>query len=377
MSSEPKDVIIVGGGLHGSSAAIHLTRKGMRVQVIEKRFPGRFASGVNAGGVRRLGRHPAEIPLSVAAMEFWHKIRSFIGHDCGFHKVGQVKIAENLAEMKQLEERVASVHALGFEHEELVGGNELRELVPAAADHCVGAIVCRDDGAANPMLTARAYWHCALAEGVDYHLGEPVTGIERVGDMWKVRSGQQNFEAPILINCAGAWGDQIARHLGEEVPLAPKALTMMVTERIPHFIDPVCGLASGGMSFKQSAEGTLVIGGGHLGFPDRDAETAVTDPLALAASARVVTRVFPQLKSVPVARTWCGLEGFLPDEIPVIGPSSTAPDAYHGFGFCGHGFQLSPVVGKCLAELIVDGKSSLPIEAFSITRFADTDANAK
>ena len=62
-----------------------------------------------------------------------------------------------------------------------------------------------------------------------------------------------------------------------------------------------------------------MIGGGHLGFPDRDAETAEPYPLALAASARVVTRVFPQLKSVPVARTWCGLEGFMPDEIPVIG----------------------------------------------------------
>ncbi len=376
MKSEPKDVIIVGGGLHGSSTALHLTLKGMRVQVIEKRFPGRFASGVNAGGVRRLGRHPAEIPLSVAAMEIWHEIQSFIGHDCGFHKVGQVKMAENEAEMKQLEERVARVRALGFEHEELVGGNELRELVPAAADHCVGAIVCRDDGAANPMLTSRAYWRRALAEGVAYHLGDPVSGIERVGDMWQVRSGDRTFEAPILINCAGAWGDQIAGHLGEEAPLTPKALTMMVTERIPHFIDPVCGLASGGLSFKQSAEGTLVIGGGHLGFPDRDAETAEPDPLALAASARVVTRVFPQLKSVPVARTWCGLEGFMPDEIPVIGPSSTAPDAYHAFGFCGHGFQLSPIVGKCLAELIVDGKSSLPIEPFSITRFAGTGADA-
>ena len=373
MSSDPKDVIIVGGGLHGSSTAIHLTRKGMRVQVIEKRFPGRFASGVNAGGVRRLGRHPAEIPLSVAAMEIWHKVGSFVGDDCGFHNVGQVKMAENLVEMKQLEERVASVRALGFEHEELVGGNELRELVPAAADHCVGAIVCRDDGAANPMLTSRAYWRCALAEGVEYHLGDSVSGIERVGDMWKVRSGEQNFEAPILINCAGAWGDQIASYFGEEVPLTPKALTMMVTERIPHLIDPVCGLASGGLSFKQSPEGTLVIGGGHLGFPNREAETAVPDPLSLAASARVVTRVFPQLKSVPVARTWCGLEGFLPDEIPVIGPSSTVPDAYHAFGFCGHGFQLSPIVGKCLAELIVDGKSSLPIEPFSITRFADTN----
>ena len=79
------------------------------------------------------------------------------------------------------------------------------------------------------MLTSRAYWRRALAEGVAYHLGDPISGIERVGDMWQVRSGDRTFEAPILINCAGAWGDQIAGHLGEEAPLTPKALTMMVT----------------------------------------------------------------------------------------------------------------------------------------------------
>ena len=112
------------------------------------------------------------------------------------------------------------------------------------------------------------------------------------------------------------------------------------------------------------------------GFPMSGTETTPAPEAIAVASARVVTRVFPQLKSVPVARTWCGLEGFMPDEIPVIGPSSTAPDAYHAFGFCGHGFQLSPIVGKCLAELIVDGKSSLPIEPFSITRFAGTGADA-
>ena len=83
----------------------------MCVQVIENGSRADLRP-VNAGGVRRLGRHPAEIPLSVAAMEIWHEIQSFIGHDdCGFHKVGQVKMAENEAEMKQLEERVAQVRA--------------------------------------------------------------------------------------------------------------------------------------------------------------------------------------------------------------------------------------------------------------------------
>ncbi|MEL0021121.1 MAG: FAD-dependent oxidoreductase, partial [Rickettsiales bacterium] len=369
MSTGSTDVIVIGGGLHGSSTALHLRRRGLSVQVIEKRFPGRFASGVNAGGVRRLGRHPAEIPLSAAAMEIWHSIESFIGHDCGFTPSGQVKIAENEAEMKQLEARVAEVRALGFEHEELIGGNELRRLVPAVAAHAVGGIVCRDDGAANPMLTARAYWRRAVAEGVSYHLGDSVTGIERVGEAWQVRAGDARFDAPVLVNCAGAWGDQVAAMLGDTAPLTATALTMMVTERIPHFIDPVCGLASGGLSFKQSTEGTLVIGGGHLGHADRDAETAEPDPEALGRSARTVTRIFPQLKAVPVARVWCGLEGKMPDDIPVIGPSQNAPDAYHAFGFCGHGFQLSPIVGKLLAEQIVDGRASLPIEPFGIARF--------
>ena len=371
MSAESTDVIVIGGGLHGSSTALYLRRRGLSVRVIEKHFPGRFASGVNAGGVRRLGRHPAEIPLSVAAMEIWHEIEGFIGHNCGFHKVGQVKLAENEAEMKQLEERVASVRALGFEHEELIGGNELRELVPAAAPHCLGAIVCRDDGAANPMLTTRAYWRRALSEGVEYHLGDIVDGVERFGDLWRVRAGEAHLEAPVLVNCAGAWGDTVAAMLGDSAPLTAQALTMMVTEPIPHFIDPVCGLASGGLSFKQSDEGTLVIGGGHLGHADRDAETAEPDPVALGRSARTVARVFPQLKDVPIARTWCGLEGKMPDEIPVIGPSGSAPDAYHAFGFCGHGFQLSPIVGKLLAEQIVDGRASLPLEPFSISRFTD------
>ena len=118
MKKYDSDVLIIGGGLHGSSTALHLRRRGLNVRVIDKHFPGRFASGVNAGGIRRLGRHPAEIPLSVAAMETWHNMENLVGDNCGFKKVGQIKIAENGEEMYQLEERVESVKALRFKHEE-------------------------------------------------------------------------------------------------------------------------------------------------------------------------------------------------------------------------------------------------------------------
>ena len=89
----------------------------------------------------------------------------------------------------------------------------------------------------------------------------------------------------------------------------------------------------------------------------------------LAISAETVMALFPQLKDVRIVRTWAGIEAFMPDNIPVIGRSSTNENAYHAFGFSAHGFQLSPVVGKIIAELITAGESELPIEAFSIKRF--------
>ncbi len=122
------DVIIVGAGLHGCATALNLVQRKQRVLLLEKKSAGRGASGVNAGGVRRLNRAPAEIPLSLAAMELWHRIEKIVDHDCGFRASGQIKIAENDADMRKLEERARLTHSLGYSHEELIDAREMRTL---------------------------------------------------------------------------------------------------------------------------------------------------------------------------------------------------------------------------------------------------------
>ena len=110
--SRSADVIVIGGGIHGCSTALHLARLGLRPVLLEKDHVGRHASGVNAGGVRRLGRHLAEVPLSVASMQIWHEIESLVDDDCGFTSHGQIKVAENEKELAILRQRVASMQAL-------------------------------------------------------------------------------------------------------------------------------------------------------------------------------------------------------------------------------------------------------------------------
>ncbi len=368
---ESADVIIIGGGLQGLSTALHLVREGKTVTVLEKEIAGRYASGVNAGGVRRLNRAIPEIPLSLASQKLWHRIKSLVDHDCGFRPDGQIRIAENIEDMNKLEERYREVASLGFTHEELVDKKTLRRLVPAASKHCVGALYCQGDGFAEPYQTTSAFRGKAKSLGVQVYENHPVTAIERSQKRWRVRSGLHRFEAPILVNCAGAWGDRIASWIGEKVPLTPTPLTMMVTARVSSFLKPVVGLASRKLSFKQMPNGTVVIGGGHISKLDSKSENTVIDFAKLKISAQTVRDIFPLMKNVPIVRTWAGIEGFLPDQIPVIGPSLEAPQAFHAFGFSGHGFQLAPIIGQIITELIIQGRSSLPIEAFRIDRFIE------
>ena len=135
MSDITADVCVIGGGLHGCSAALHLARRGKRVVVIETHYPGRFASGVNAGGVRRLSRDLAEIPLAEASLEIWNNIRALVDDDCDFHACGQLKIAESEEDMAKLDAGGdAADTAAGDEAAKALGGASIFKAAEGGAE---------------------------------------------------------------------------------------------------------------------------------------------------------------------------------------------------------------------------------------------------
>jgi sarcosine oxidase subunit beta len=363
------DVVVVGGGLHGCSAALQLARRGRRVIVLERRHVGRHASGINSGGVRTLGRDLAEVPLSVAGMALWHGIRDLVGDDCGFTPCGQVKVAESAAEMAKLEQRARTVRDLGFDHERLVDAAELRRRVPALAPHCVGAMVVDGDGAADPYRTSHAFGAAARAAGVVIEEGEAVVGLDWRAGAWTVSGERGRYRAPSVVNAAGAWAGKLAALVGDAIPLKTRASMMMVTERLPHFVGPVVGAVGRPLSFKQSASGTVIIGGGQQGRADLEREQAWVNVTNLARSARAVAALFPVMRAARIVRSWCGIEAETPDRLPVIDGSPAAPGIVHVFGFSGHGYQLAPICGFAVADLVTRGSTALPLAGFSARRF--------
>ena len=369
MTDRSADVIVIGGGLHGLSAALHLSIRGAKVLVLEKDYAGRHASGVNAGGVRRLMRDLAEVPLSVEAMKLWHRIEDLVDDDCGFVLCGQAMVAETEKQMEQLRDRARMVSALGFNHEEPIDADDLFRIVPDIAPHCVGALISRDDGAALPFRTSDAFRRRAEALGARVFTGNAVTDIRQSAGTWQVQTRETCFEAPVVVNAAGAWGGRIAAMLDDPVPLEPHAPMLMITEPVAPFLTPVLGAVGRTLSFKQFDNGTLLIGGGFMGHADADNNRADTRLAGLAESARTVQALFPQLRDVRILRSWAGLEGAMPDMIPVLGRSGSHGNAFHSFGYSYHGFQLSPVTGRIIADLILDGDTDLPINPFRPGRF--------
>ncbi|UUP19680.1 NAD(P)/FAD-dependent oxidoreductase [Nitratireductor thuwali] len=365
------DVIVIGGGLHGCSAAFHLGSRGYKTHVLEKDYSGRHASGVNAGGVRTLGRHKAELPLAVAAKKLWANIEEIVGEDCGFRPVGGVRVAENAEEMRRLSLRSSSVARLGLEHEErLIDADELRALLPAISRACVGGLYVAGDGFANPFRTTEALRRRAIERGAAVFEGVELARLCYKQGVWHaVSECGREFQAPILINCAGAWGDRVAALVGDRVPLSANGSMMMITSRLPRIVKPVVGAAGRSLSLKQFDNGTILIGGGHRAPVNRDKNETTLNVNKLALAAQTVAELFPALRQVQILRFWSGIEGFTPDMLPIVGASKNAPSAFHAFGFSAHGFQLGPIVGQVLADLVEKGETDLPIAAFSPCRF--------
>jgi sarcosine oxidase subunit beta len=367
------DVVIVGGGLMGAATAFFLRSRGMSVILLERDLVGSHASGTNFGNVRRQGRFLPQLPLANRSRAIWGRLPELIGEDAEFIATGHLRVAFRDADIARLEAYAADARPYGLDLE-LITGNALRTRFPFLSPEARMASHSPLDGHANPRLAAPAFARAARRAGATVHEGAEVFSIAKSSEDFLVETSIGAFRAPLLQVSAGAWGGRLAAAFGEPVPITPRGPQMAVTEPVPYRIEPVMGIASDvpeeGVYLRQVRRGNIVFGGGLRGAASLETKRARLDPLNTLRQLPQVARLLPATRALSVIRTWSGVEGYMEDDIPVMGASARIAGLFYAFGFCGHGFQLGPGVGATMAELIATGSPGVPIEPFSIARFA-------
>ncbi|RUP35670.1 MAG: FAD-binding oxidoreductase [Curvibacter sp.] len=372
------DVLVVGGGIVGSSAALALARGGSRVVLIERDLCGSRSSGVNFGGVRRQGRPLNQLPLAQRAHGIWGRLTELIGIDGEYQRSGHLKLARSEADLASLERyrEQSAAFDLGLQ---VLGRTEVRRRWPWLGEVAVGGSLCPEDGQANPRLVSPAFARAAERAGARVLERTPLIAVAHDGQRFVAEAGPEGLpawrlRAPQLINCAGAWAGRLAAQFGEAVPLVSGHPAMAVTEPLPFFAPVSLGVEGGGIYGRQVRRGNFVLGGGSgLALDEQRARSSSAALLKLTQQA---VELLPALRGAHIIRTWSGTEGYLPDRQPVLGPSHQCPGLWHGFGFAGAGFQIGPAAGEVLAELALQGHTSTPLEGFDIARFPDTASAA-
>jgi len=375
MSASPQaDVLIIGGGIMGASTAFFLRKRGLSVILLERGLVGQQASGVNFGNVRRQGRILSQLPLSNRANEIWYKLKELLGEDAEFLPSGHLRCAYDSEREAVLEKYASECREWGLDLE-MIGKAEIRKRYPWLGPEVIAGSLSPLDGHANPRLAAPAFGRAAARLGARIIENCEVLSLERDGlDFRAICADGREFRAPAMLVSSGAWGDRMSAQMGEPVTMAVRGPQMAVTEPMPYKIGPAIGVAvkvpEESLYFRQVKRGNIVFGGCGRGPASADTRRAYVLPQITLAQFRQMARLAPPVAKLNIIRVWSGIEGYMPDDLPVMGPSAKVPGLHYAFGFCGHGFQIGPGVGDVMAELIATGATSTPIEPFSIRRFS-------
>ncbi len=396
MSQATYDALIVGGGLIGCLAAVHLARADARVLLIDQGEFNRQASGRNAGSLHFQLEHrllqPAAlslegigrlVPLSLAAIADWRSLQQLLQADIGIQMQGGVMVGESSADLEMLEQKLAVEQQFGLPVK-LVASRDLRRLAPYLGAQINVATWCADEGQANPRLLVPACINAARACGARFLPQARLLKLER-DSCWQAsilcadeqgHSSEQRVAAIRVLNAAGAWAGDIARLAGYDYPMQAVALQLNVTDRsrpaLPHLVQHV----SRALSLKQASAGNFIIGGGWPARFRRNADQQLSHlrphlvESNIMANLQVAAAVVPQIAGRRLLRCWTGVAGVTPDELPLLGE---AP-AGSGFYFAGGGsaFTLGPTLARLVAEEMLNGKSDMDTSLFSPARFCGT-----
>lgn len=367
MNTIKSDVIVIGGGIVGSSATLFMSQKGLKVTLIERDACGSRSSGVNFGGVRCQGRPITHLPLAIRARDIWRDAENIIGGRFEYTVTGHLKIARNEDELKILNDYYAESQGMGLDLQ-MLSGDEIRRRYPWFSGLVLGGSLSPYDGQANPRIVSPAFAAAARKAGARVCEREPVQTVEKLTTGYRVTTPKGIYEAEQLLVTAGAWSNNIASQLEEPFPLTHGFPAMAVTEPVPYFLHPCLGVQGGDIYIRQVTRGNVVFGGG-TGVAVSDSSSRATSKNIMDLMARLL-ELIPSMGNTQILRTWSGMEGFLPGKTPVIDKSLKHSGLYYGFGFSGGGFEIGPGAGAALADLVANGNTPTDLTPFSMSRFA-------
>jgi sarcosine oxidase subunit beta len=348
-------IVVVGGGLVGLSAAWHARRADptARVTVLERAATGAGASGASAAGVRAMGRDPAERPLALASLARWPDLDRELDGSTGYRRGGGLRVAESGAELAQARADVAAQCADGVPVE-VVDARQTREIAAGLSPAVLGGIHCPIDGQADALATVQAFAAAARRLGARIDEGAAVASIlaERGRVVGVALLDGTRVPGDVVIVTAGAWTAKLLGSVGVPVPLTARGLQMLLTDPGPPSLAAVVSRVGGQLSLKQLADGRYLIGGGWPGeIPGDSASRGRILGDSVSGSFTLARSVYTPLECRAVAQSWVGIEAFMPDGLPILGPLGDVKGLLVAAGFSGHGFALAPIVGDILSRL--------------------------
>lgn len=369
--------MIIGGGLAGCATAYYLTREGVQVTLVERSDLNMQASGANAGGFHAQIPHltfmeegdawarnfAPVVEMLLAGIRLWGTLEKELDSDLEYYIGGGLLIADQDAQMRDIERRMEIEHSVGLEIHALTR-DELQSIAPYASRKMVGGCYCPAEGKANPLKATRAFAKRAVEKGALILRNTEVTGLEQNGQGFLVRTSGGDIQASRVVNCAGADAGRIAAMLNMDVAIQGFPIQVSVTAAAEPFIKHLVYAAGLRLTLKQAANGTLLIGGGWPARINAVTGLPVVDLDSLLGNLRVAKQVVPAIGEAQLVRSWAATVNGTADWKPIIGEAPKHKGFFFNL-FPWTGFTAGPISALVTSELVMGRTPSIDIKRYS------------
>ena len=349
------DVILIGAGSVGTPAAYFLAKAGLRVAVFDgAASPGRGENRAAIGGIRATHSDRAKIAVCQESLEIFKGWEERTGDDLGWRQGGYTFVAYTDEIAAMLKGLVEKQKGFGLDID-WVGAERVAELVPGIREKgLLGGTFSPEDGSASPLKSAHAFFAEAARSGATFRFLEPVETVRTEGGrVTGVITSKGVYEAPVVVNAAGAAARQVGALAGIEVPVVPDSHEAGISEPVDRFMEPMVvdlrpAEGSKNFYFYQNEEGQVVFC--ITPEPPIVGTDRRSTSVFLPQIAKRMVNLLPRLAALKIRRVWRGLYPMTPDGSPLLGPDPVLEGYFHAEGMCGQGYMLGPGIGALLAR---------------------------